>query len=74
MQRSSTKIGALATALAKAQSELANPEKSLVATLPSSIAGGVGHRLRAGSSSSASAWASMRSQRFRQPVSIATPG
>jgi hypothetical protein len=34
MQRSSTKIGALASALAKAQSELANPEKSLVATLP----------------------------------------
>ena len=35
MQRSSTKIGALATALAKAQSELANPEKSLTANLPS---------------------------------------
>lgn len=35
MQRSSTKIGALAAALAKAQSELANPEKSLTANLPS---------------------------------------
>ena len=46
MQRSSTKIGALATALAKAQSELANPEKSLVATLPSPIAGGVGQSFR----------------------------
>src|SRR6266403_2278300 len=46
MQRSSTKIGALATALAKAQSELANPEKSLVATLPSPIAGGVGQNFR----------------------------
>ena len=40
MQRSSTKIGALATALAKAQSELANPEKSLVATLPPPVPGG----------------------------------
>jgi hypothetical protein len=40
MQRSSNKIGALATALAKAQSELANPEKSLIATLPSPVPGG----------------------------------
>jgi ERF superfamily protein len=40
MQRSSTKIGALATALAKAQSELANPEKSLIATLPPPVSGG----------------------------------
>jgi len=35
MQRSSESIGAIAGALAKAQSELANPEKSLVATIPS---------------------------------------
>lgn len=40
MQRSSNKIGTLATALAKAQSELANPEKSLVATLPTTAPGG----------------------------------
>src|SRR5262249_14041181 len=33
MQRSSPSIAALATALAKAQTELANPEKSLVATI-----------------------------------------
>ena len=33
MQRSSHKIGALATALAKAQAEIANPEKSLTATI-----------------------------------------
>src|SRR5436190_8479622 len=46
MQRSSTKIGALATALAKAQSELANPEKSLVATLPSAVPGGVDKTFR----------------------------
>ena len=35
MQRSSSKIGALATALAKAQAEIANPEKSLTATIES---------------------------------------
>jgi hypothetical protein len=35
MQRSSETIGAIAGALAKAQSELANPEKSLVATIRS---------------------------------------
>ena len=33
MQRSSDRIGALAAALAKAQAEIANPEKSLTATL-----------------------------------------
>src|ERR1700689_748960 len=35
MQRSSETIGAIAGALAKAQSELSNPEKSLVATIRS---------------------------------------
>src|ERR1700676_3598658 len=35
MQRSSETIGAIASALAKAQSELTNPEKSLVATIRS---------------------------------------
>src|SRR5436190_11409288 len=35
MQRSSDKIGTLATALAKAQAEIANPEKSLTATIAS---------------------------------------
>ena len=35
MQRSSELIGAIASALAKAQSELTNPEKSLVATIRS---------------------------------------
>src|SRR5690242_11442517 len=34
MQRSSETIGAIAAALAKAQAELTNPEKSLTATLP----------------------------------------
>src|SRR5690349_9843759 len=35
VQRSSTSIGALASALAKAQSEISNPEKSLMATIVS---------------------------------------
>src|SRR5262245_20772947 len=35
MQRSSESIGAIASALAKAQSELVNPEKSLTATIRS---------------------------------------
>jgi hypothetical protein len=35
MQRSSESVGALAAALAKAQSEIANPEKSLIATIVS---------------------------------------
>src|SRR5512133_441464 len=35
MQRSSNKVGTLAAALAKAQAEIANPEKSLTATIAS---------------------------------------
>ena len=35
MQRSSDKVGTLAAALAKAQAEIANPEKSLIATIVS---------------------------------------
>src|SRR6187397_278814 len=35
MQRSSHKVGALAAALAKAQAEITNPEKSLTATIES---------------------------------------
>ena len=35
MQRSSDKVGTLAAALAKAQSEIVNPEKSLTATIES---------------------------------------
>jgi hypothetical protein len=38
MQRSSDSIGALAAALAKAQAEIANPEKSLTATIVSPFA------------------------------------
>src|SRR5229473_3510743 len=39
MQRSSESIGAIAAALAKAQIELTNPEKSLVATIRSAFPG-----------------------------------
>ena len=39
MQRASSSIAALAGALAKAQPELLNPEKSLTATMPSERAG-----------------------------------
>ena len=37
MQRSSDTIGAIAAALAKAQAEITNPEKSLTATIRSAI-------------------------------------
>ena len=40
MHRCSESIGAIAAALAKAQTELTNPEKSLIATLPSPPAEG----------------------------------
>ena len=53
MQRSSTKIGALAAALAKAQSELANPEKSLTANLPSVAPDGLERTFRYASLASA---------------------
>jgi hypothetical protein len=40
MQRSSERIGTIAAALARAQAELTNPEKSLVATIRSDASGG----------------------------------
>ena len=40
MQRSSETIGTIAGALAKAQAELTNPEKSLVATIRTDGPGG----------------------------------
>ncbi len=39
MPRSSESVAALASALAKAQAELTNPEKSLIATLPAERGG-----------------------------------
>ncbi len=46
MQRSSESIGAIAGALAKAQAELTNPEKSLVATIRADGPGGVERSFR----------------------------
>src|ERR1700758_4660920 len=44
MQRSSETIGTVAGALAKAQAELTNPEKSLVATIRTDVPGGAVER------------------------------
>ena len=44
MQRSSENIGTIAAALAKAQAELTNPEKSLVATIRTDGPGGAVER------------------------------
>ena len=44
MQRSSESIGTIAGALAKAQAELTNPEKSLVATIRTEGPGGGAER------------------------------
>ena len=44
MQRFSENIGTIAAALAKAQAELTNPEKSLVATIRTDLAGGAVER------------------------------
>ena len=52
MQRSSESIGTLAAALAKAQAELINPEKSLVATIRSDLPGGAERVFRYASLSS----------------------
>ena len=46
MQRSSGSIGSLAAALAKAQGELTNPEKSLVGTISSDVPGGAERMFR----------------------------
>src|SRR5260370_40524451 len=52
MQRSSETIGTIAGALAKAQAELTNPEKSLVATIRTDGPGGVERSFRYASLSS----------------------
>ena len=46
MQRSSATIGTIAAALAKAQAQLINPEKSLTATIRSDGAGGAEQSFR----------------------------
>ena len=52
MQRSSSSIASLAAALAKAQGELVNPEKTLVATIRSDGPGGTERKFRYASLSS----------------------
>ena len=48
MRRCSETIGAIAAALAKAQSELTNPDKSLIATIHSPLPRGADRTLRYG--------------------------
>jgi len=76
MQRSSDSIGAIAAALAKAQIELVNPEKSLVATIrsPSPREGDRTFRSPAGSTSSARPWVSTRSRLSKPPPSTRRRG
>ena len=75
MQRCSETIGAIAAALAKAQAELTNPEKSLTATIPAPLPARGGPDvslcpfIRQVSRSSVNAWASMRSRSSRRPRS-----
>ena len=78
LQRSSGSIGNLAAALAKAQGELTNPEKSLVATIPSNSPGGTEKTFRYASLSSGldivrKVLGSMRSPPCRRPASIRLP-
>ena len=79
MQRSSKSMACLAAALAKAQAELTNPEKSLVATIRTEWSGrgtsgrSAMPRCRAGSTSCARRWASMRSRPCRPRRSTRPP-
>ncbi len=79
MQRSSESIGAIAAALAKAQAELANPEKSLTATIRSPVPREGERTFRyahypAGSILCARRLASTRSPPCRQPRSTTKLG
>ena len=81
MQRSSESIAALVTALAKAQGELVNPEKSSIGSIITGMGRGDGIErlfryapLSAGSTSCARPWVSMRSRPSRQRPSIRVRG
>ena len=71
MQRSSETIGTIAAALAKAQAQLVNPEKSLVGTIRSDQASGSERLFRYAPLSSGldivRKTLSMRSPRYRPP-------
>ena len=75
MQQSSGSIGNLAAALAKAQGELTNPDKSLVGTIPRIAQAGLKRRFgmrryRAGSTLCAKFWASTKLRPCRRPPLI----
>jgi hypothetical protein len=79
MQHASQTIGAIAGALAKAQVELLNPEKSLTATIPSPESGRVSATSamppsRVDWRSCERVLAGTRSQPCRPPPSTMTPG
>ena len=80
MQRSSETIGAIAGALAKAQIELANPEKSLTATIRSPVPARRRPELplrvlvQRARYRPQVAWAGTRSRRSRPPRSTRQPG
>jgi hypothetical protein len=79
MHRCSETIGTIAAALAKAQAELTNPEKSLVAPSdpPSPVketAASATPRCRAVWTLSAKALAAMRSRQSKRPQSTKMPG
>ena len=78
MHRSSESVAALASALAKAQAELVNPEKSLTATIRTGRAGegsapSAMRPCRAASTSCAKRSVSMRSQLCRPRPSTRHP-
>ena len=80
MPRSSETLARIAAALAKAQAELVNPEKSLTATIRTDRRRGGASgasatpRWPAGSTSCARRWASTRSRPCRPPRSTQRPG
>jgi hypothetical protein len=75
MPRSSESVAALASALAKAQAELVNPEKSLTATIRTGRPGEREHSFRYAPLSSGLdiVRSSTRSPRCRRPPSIRPP-
>ena len=79
MPRSSETVAALASALAKAQAELINPEKSLTAIIRTGRPGEGVRSFRyaplspAGSTSCAKRWGSTRSPPCRRPPSTIWP-
>ncbi len=73
MQRSSESIGAIAAALAKAQGELINPEKSLTATIRSPFTRESDRTFRYASLSSGLDGRSAQSARPRRRIRWALP-